>query len=143
MTSLEELAAGDTPNRVRLQLAHDESAPGQARSAARQALLGWRLPGLVDSVVLAVSELVTNAVRYGRPPVAMGLHRRGRQVQLAVHDGNPAEPHSDRSQTSPHAESGRGISIVNALADQVAVEQVPDDGKVIHAVFSVPPPQLP
>jgi anti-sigma regulatory factor (Ser/Thr protein kinase) len=33
--------------------------------------------------------------------------------------------------TSP----GRGLYIVNELADDVTVEQVPGDGKIIHADF--------
>jgi len=35
------------------------------------------------------------------------------------------------------AESGRGINIVNAIADEVGCEQVEDDGKIIFASFDI------
>lgn len=133
---------GDAPSPVQVALGQDEGAPGQARGVTRQALADWRLPGLVDAVVLAVSELVTNAVRHGWPPLSMELRRRPEQVRLAVHDGNPAEPSGPGGQAGPDAECGRGLSIVNALADEVVVEQVTDGGKVIYATFGIPPPDL-
>ena len=138
MTAPGELTTGDGPRPVRVDLAPDESAPGEARRVARQALAGWHLPGLVDAVVLAVSELVTNAVRHGRPPLAVELRRRPRQVQLAVHDANPTEPSGVHDDAAWHAESGRGLNIVETLADNVRLEQVPDDGKIIHALFDAP-----
>ena len=103
----------------------------------------WRLSHLVDAVVLAVSELVTNAVRYGRPPVFIELQRRPEQVRLAVHDGNPAEPSLEpgaaETGTDVEAESGRGLGIVHAVADKVNVEQVPGDGKIIQVTFTAEP----
>ena len=120
---------------VRVQLSQDQRAAGQARGAAREALVRWRLPHLVDAVVLAVSELVTNAVRHGWPPVSVELQRQEQQVHLHVHDGNPVEPPVPADEVDADAESGRGFGIVAAVADDVAVEQVADDGKVVHVVF--------
>ncbi len=143
MTSPGERTPDTAPEPVRVDLASDDSAPGQARRVTRQALLGWHLPGLVDSVVLAVSELVTNATRHGRPPLWLELRRRPEQIQLAVHDADPTEPPIAAGDAARDAESGRGLSIVDALADDLAVEQVTDDGKIIHAVFTTPQPDLP
>lgn len=124
---------------MRVDLAQDERAASQARRATRDALVKWRLPGLVDAVVLAVSELVTNATRHGRPPLSMGLQHQREQVRLEVHDGSPTEPPGLAGPTAaPDAESGRGLSIVQALADEVDVEQITDDGKIIHVTFGVP-----
>lgn len=119
---------------VRVDLDSTGQAPAQARRAVQRALLAWRLPALVDTVVLAVSELVTNAVRYGRPPVCVVLQRDRQEVHLDVHDGSPREPAGPR-RTSVIAESGRGMNIVHALAEQVDCEQIPDDGKIVHATF--------
>ncbi len=46
-----------------------------ARRAARRLLDRWQLSVLVDAVGLVVSELMTNAVRQGAPPVRMVLSR--------------------------------------------------------------------
>jgi anti-sigma regulatory factor (Ser/Thr protein kinase) len=124
---------------VHVELAQDRRAPADARRAAREALVRWRLPGLVDAVVLAVSELVTNAVRYGRPQVSLELWRQPEQVRVSVHDGDPTEPPTGGGEAGPDAESGRGLSIVQQLADEVAVEQVPDDGKIVRVSFDVSP----
>jgi anti-sigma regulatory factor (Ser/Thr protein kinase) len=130
--------SGDVTRPVQVELAQDDGTPGRARRVTRDALLDWHLPGLVDVVVLVVSELVTNAVRYGRPPLSMELRRRPREVRLAVHDGNPTEPVAPGGTAAAHAESGRGMGIVGVLADDVVVEQVTDDGKIIHAAFCIP-----
>ena len=123
---------------MHVDLAQDRNAPADARRATQDTLVRWRLPGLVDTVVLAVSELVTNAVRYGRPRVSLELRRQAQQVRVDVHDGNPTEPPSLAGEVGPDAESGRGLAIVQALADDVAVEQVPDDGKIVRASFDAP-----
>lgn len=119
---------------VDVALPDDLTAPGAARSVVREALERWRLPVLRDAVVLAVSELVTNAVRHGRPPVQLTVLLRRGAVQVDVRDHDPAPPG-----TSPlpddDAESGRGVAIVAGLADASGVEQLPDDGKVVHARF--------
>lgn len=128
--------AGDG-NAVRVDFARDQRAVGQARRAMRAALLGWRLPRLVDTVVLVTSELVTNAIRYGRPPLSVQLRRSPRQVQLDVHDGNPVELPVVLGEAAAEVESGRGLGIVLALADEVTVEQVTGDGKIIHVTFGL------
>lgn len=123
------------PDRVRVPLGDDLRAPGQARRAVREVLLSWRLPGLVDAVVLSVSELVTNALRHGRPPVHLVLHRHRSSVRLDVHDARPTLPPGQRGTGGDDAESGRGLHIVQSLAAEVGCEAVTGDGKVVHASF--------
>jgi anti-sigma regulatory factor (Ser/Thr protein kinase) len=126
------------PDPARLTVDEDLGSVGRTRSAVRDVLESWRLPQLVDSVVLAVSELVTNALRHGRPPVAVVLHREVDGVAVDVHDDDPLTPPADRTAADVDAESGRGLDIIEILADRVSYEQVPDDGKVVRAVFSTP-----
>ncbi|MCW2778342.1 MAG: hypothetical protein JWN17_2067, partial [Frankiales bacterium] len=73
--------------RVEVDLPSDLSAPGSARRAVRPLLLRWRLGELCEPVLLTVSELVTNAVRYGRAPVRLSMRRCARGVAVGVHDG--------------------------------------------------------
>ena len=130
----EELQAPVDDELVSVELRPDQQAPGQARQATREALSRWQLPSLVDRVVLVVSELVTNSVRYGRPPLRLVLTRCSRSVRVDVHDAVAAGPQLC-GPASPDAESGRGLLIVSAVADSVGVEQVPGDGKHVFADF--------
>ena len=120
---------------VHIDLSPGPRAPSDARRATREALRRWELHALVDRVVLVVSELVTNSVRYGRPPLRLVLTRRSRVVRVDVHDAVAAEPDLRCSPASPDAESGRGLLIVTTVADEVGVEQVPGDGKHVYAAF--------
>jgi anti-sigma regulatory factor (Ser/Thr protein kinase) len=120
---------------VQVDLDSDPHAPAEARQATRDVLARWRLPALIDTVVLAVSELVTNAIRHGRPPVGLTLRRREQDLRVDVHDADPREPPRGQATSVAEAESGRGMDIVAALAGEVGVEQIPDDGKVVFASF--------
>ena len=127
---------GEETTAVHVDLPQDLTAAGAARSASRSALRRWRLPGLVDPVLLAVSELVGNAVRHGRPPVDLRLRRRGSGVRVDVHDDAPEDPatraHSDE------AESGRGLLLVEAVSTETGVEHIEGDGKVVWAQIEAP-----
>ena len=123
---------------ARFDLAGDGRAPGQARGNVRQILALWQLPALVDSVTLAVSELVTNAVRHGRPPLFLLLRREKDHVRLAVHDASATEPAAHGATADQDAENGRGLDIVSALAADMGCEQIPGDGKMMYASFNTP-----
>jgi anti-sigma regulatory factor (Ser/Thr protein kinase) len=57
-------------------------------------------------------------------------------VRVDVHDAVAQVPslHGPR-QVDEDRESGRGLLIVSATADEVGVEQVPGDGKHVYASF--------
>ena len=124
---------------VRIDLPADLTAPRAARAAVRTTLGRWRLHPLVESVTLAVSELVGNAVVHGRPPVGLVLSRGRRSLRAGVHDRSPGIPGPGGSAALDDAESGRGLAIVSALADDSGVESVPQDGKIVYATFATPP----
>jgi anti-sigma regulatory factor (Ser/Thr protein kinase) len=123
---------------VGMSLPNDATAPGEARDAVRATLTRWRLPALVDACVLTVSELVTNAVRYGLPPLGLVMRRRKGAVRIDVSDARP-EPLGAMgvSQPDQFAESGRGLAIVREVADDLGSEHIPGDGKNVYASWNV------
>jgi two-component sensor histidine kinase len=77
---------------------------------------------------LIVTEIVTNALVHGGPGVVVWLHRRGGRLHGEVFDGNREWPRGFDSALSE--ESGRGLRIVDAVADAWGVEQR-DVGKAV------------
>ncbi|MGQ4384004.1 ATP-binding protein [Streptomyces sp. SAS_270] len=100
-----------------------------------------------DAALLVVSELVTNAVRHG--PV---LEREVEIAVTALHDGSCLVEVRDESTTVPHVrpandgqgeqeESGRGLSLVGALAEAWGVARHRDGrGKTVWALLPSPAP---
>ena len=73
-----------------------------------------------DEAVLITSELCTNAFVHGRPPVVLRARIAGAVLRIEVenrNDGEGGELESPRSMPSPDAEGGRGLAIVEAVAD--------------------------
>jgi anti-sigma regulatory factor (Ser/Thr protein kinase) len=75
---------------------------------------------LTDRAVLLVSELVTNAILHGagRPQVTVELFDDGARISVA--DDDPSLPY--RAPAGADATSGRGISIVEGIADEWGAE---------------------
>ncbi|MET7860671.1 SpoIIE family protein phosphatase [Streptomyces sp. NPDC005318] len=103
------------PDRVATwELAHDRTTPAIARTLVRDRLDGWNLDDeTVQATELIVSELVTNAVRYGTPPLQLRLIL-DRSLTCEVHDSSAVSPHLRHARTVD--EGGRGLFIVSQLA---------------------------
>ena len=97
---------------------------------------GWR--DHVDTAVLLVSELVTNAVRHARGPCSLVVSFDDDVVEFCVEDGDPHVPVARTA--GPLEESGRGFLLVGALADRWGVRPTPD-GKATWFVLSRNPSQ--
>jgi anti-sigma regulatory factor (Ser/Thr protein kinase) len=111
--------------RVRVDLRSAPQAPRLSRAVVTDVLLGVGLPELVDTAVLLVSELVTNALRYGGGPRELLVQVDGEAVDVGVRDSSPQPPHPV-AQGGPGAvlvvngglaENGRGLLLVELLAD--------------------------
>lgn len=63
-----------------------------ARSFLHDRLAVWGLLAQLDDAGLVVSELVTNAVVHGQPPVVLVLSWAGGVVEMAVRDASTDEP---------------------------------------------------
>jgi anti-sigma regulatory factor (Ser/Thr protein kinase) len=80
---------------------------------------------ILDDALLLISELVTNAVRHGSPPILLALECDGEGLRVRVRDGAPALPRPRDS--IPEDEGGRGLALVDALSDAWGAEPVVDE----------------
>jgi anti-sigma regulatory factor (Ser/Thr protein kinase) len=91
-----------------------EGASLARRAMARAADL-WRLDReMTDTALLLVSELVTNAILHGTPPVRLSLRLDRDRLRVEVTDSSPALPELTRPE--PDQIGGRGLQIVQLLA---------------------------
>jgi anti-sigma regulatory factor (Ser/Thr protein kinase) len=104
------------------------TAVAQARDLIRDRLLAWGLHGLADAVELLVSELVTNALRYGIAPFGLRMTRDAHSVMVEVSDGNPTVPRLRNVQVGD--EGGRGLHLVDELSADWGVRSHPQ-GKTV------------
>ncbi|MFF0001778.1 SpoIIE family protein phosphatase [Streptomyces avermitilis] len=95
------------------ELAAAPESVGQARAWVAQRLDAWGLGELTFTTELLVSELLTNAIRYGMPPVGLRLIR-DRSLICEVSDGSSTSPHVRRALDTD--EGGRGLFMVTQFA---------------------------
>ncbi|MFK0288780.1 SpoIIE family protein phosphatase [Streptomyces sp. NPDC090499] len=108
----------------------DHRAPHIGRRLTRQALDGWGLAHLSDSAQLLVSELVTNAVNAAAAilePIEVRMLRT-HVLRCEVQDRSTQMPR--QLQVHGLQESGRGLAVVNQLADRWGVSRLVG-GKVV------------
>ena len=110
-------------------LAQHPTSVGAARRFVRDVLMSRQVPdGVVDTVELLTSEVVTNAIVHADSgPVLVVRILRGR-VRVEVQDTSPSVP--VRRFVGPMAPSGRGMAIVDELSRDWGVEHVPQGKRV-------------
>ncbi|MGW7543188.1 SpoIIE family protein phosphatase [Streptomyces sp. NPDC054770] len=96
-------------------LPSDPAAVAGARVEVEARLAAWRLSEVAFTAELVISELVTNAIRYGQPPIQLRLIRDGALI-CEVSDSNSTAPHLRRART--YDEGGRGLLLVAQFADR-------------------------
>lgn len=106
----------------RVTLSAGLHAPADAR-----AWIGSRTPPVPDDILedtlLVASELVTNAVRHGRPDVTLTVGIAADRVRIEVYDGGDDLPVVPAGQPSVDRPTGRGLLIVAATATDWGVER--------------------
>jgi len=126
--------AGDgTAEPLEVVLTGQPQSAGSARSALRELLAPYQLDA--DAALLMVSELVGNAVRYaGGGEIVVRARLSDGRLRVEVVDGSAVVP----PQPVPpvlDAEGGRGLLLVEALADRWGAE-VDAEGKCLW--FEIP-----
>jgi anti-sigma regulatory factor (Ser/Thr protein kinase) len=91
-----------------------EGASFARRVTSRAAEL-WRLDReLTETALLLVSELATNAIQHGAPPVRLSLRLNADRLRVEVTDSSPTLPRV--GQPGPDQVGGRGLPLVQQLA---------------------------
>jgi anti-sigma regulatory factor (Ser/Thr protein kinase) len=114
---------------VSWDLSTDPAVVAEARTRASAQLAAWDLEAYTFVTELVVSELVTNAIRYGGEPIRLRLIR-DRSLICEVSDGSSTAPHLRRAHTFD--EGGRGLLLVAQLTQGWGTRQTPT-GKTIWA----------
>ncbi|MFE2922337.1 SpoIIE family protein phosphatase [Streptomyces goshikiensis] len=107
----------------------DPAEVSGVRAAATRRLTDWGLEEQAFAAELMLSELVTNAVRYGTEPIRVRLIL-DRTLICEVSDGSSTAPHLRRAASTE--EGGRGLFLVAQLAHAWGTRYTPH-GKVIWA----------
>ncbi|MCZ2527235.1 ATP-binding protein [Streptomyces sp. HB2AG] len=131
------------------------NASCRARALVAAALADWKLLPLVDDAVMCVAELVGNAARHAGSPVGIGVSdrrvsvgvscRRYSALFIEVGDDDPRFPVLPGSLPPAEApcdvtgleDGGRGLAIVDALADALWWRRTGNGGKVVLCRFDL------
>ncbi|MFF4425756.1 SpoIIE family protein phosphatase [Streptomyces sp. NPDC001549] len=117
----DQVAAWDIPA--------DPAAVSDARRYASDQLTAWGLDHAIFTTELVVSELVTNAIRYGGSPIQLRLIRQATLI-CEVSDASNTAPHLRRARMSD--EGGRGLLLVAQLTERWGT-RFTGSGKIIWA----------
>ncbi|MFF7188895.1 SpoIIE family protein phosphatase [Streptomyces sp. NPDC008222] len=118
-------------------LEHEPRAVATARTHTQHQLRDWGVDEeSAYTAEVIVSELVTNAVRYGAPPLQLRLIK-DRTLTCEVNDSGYSAPRLRHAKTVD--EGGRGLFIVAQLTHNWGV-RYSADGKTVWAEQALPPP---
>ncbi|MEU9381783.1 SpoIIE family protein phosphatase, partial [Streptomyces sp. NPDC048279] len=113
----------------------DPEHVARARALTTGQLGAWQLDDLSFTTELVVSELVTNAIRYGGSPIQLRLIRDTTMLICEVSDGSSTAPHLRRARVFD--EGGRGLLLVAQLTQRWGTRQT-SAGKTIWCEQALP-----
>ncbi len=104
-------------------------------------------PELRDNAQLALSEVVTNAILHGRPPVTVRLRGTASHPRVEVRDASPEQPAFPEVEVGQEflgdlPTFGRGLAIVAHTSEAWGAER-DGEGKLVWFVPSTTPPASP
>ena len=99
-----------------------DHAPRQARLFVKECLAAWGLTGITDPLVLAVSELTTNAVTHGTGAINVTLRTNDRRVRIQVENLGAGTPVMRAPESPERITGGMGLRLVDTVADDWGVD---------------------
>jgi PAS domain S-box-containing protein len=119
---------------VSWDLPSDPSVVSTARSLVTRQLTAWDMDEATFTTELIASELVTNAIRYAKPPVRLRLIR-SHVLTCEVSDGSSTSPRLRHARSTD--EGGRGLLLVARCSERWGTRYT-DDGKTVWVEQSIP-----
>lgn len=138
----------DAPSVMALALTPGPQPAKNARRFTRSTLTRWGLNPLIDDAEVIVAEFVANAMCHagqdspqdgergparGDTRIGLRLFRRAGEVMCAVLDPSDAAP--ELKAPTQDAECGRGLQLVDALADVWGWSPMVGRGKAVWAIL--------
>lgn len=114
-----------------IRLICDVRSVPEARHFVTDAVHRWTGPGDLSDAELLTTEVVTNAVVHGGTDVDLAVSYDPKTEMITVEVRDHGRERIHRPELDQHATSGRGLSIVDRVADSWGVDEVPGDGKVV------------
>ncbi|MFJ5231825.1 SpoIIE family protein phosphatase [Kitasatospora sp. NPDC088391] len=118
-------AGGRAAQQLRRRIGQADLARiSELRGELRDALRRWGVPELIDTAELLASELVTNAIRHTDRDAMFTarLYQDAGRARLRVEVEDESDLWPTRRTPGEQASSGRGLMLVEALADAWGVE---------------------
>ena len=90
-----------------------------------------------EDACLLATELVTNGLLHGGGPLAMTVSVRNQRLRIAVSDSEPRRK-PRQQQRGLNAEGGRGLTLVDAIAEAWGVKRVRwHRGKIVWCELAI------
>lgn len=121
------------PDRPELLLPSPTDSPARARSFARAHGCTEHAAQVLDDALLLISELITNSVLHGGPPILLAIECDGEGLRVRVRDGSTTLPQARNALSGD--EGGRGLTLVDLLTDTWGVDPVEDEHGIGKAVW--------
>ncbi|WP_328724214.1 ATP-binding protein [Streptomyces sp. NBC_00259] len=120
----------------RKYFSHQFESVRHARDFASETLRAWDRLDIAEDIRLCLSELASNALTHADGPgrgfmVRLAADPAG--IRLEVHDAGAGQPNTSRP--NDEATSGRGLMIVEELADDWGIEKRKPFGKIVWSYF--------
>ena len=124
----------ESAREARLHLRSDVACLGEGRRFVARTLRDWDVDAArIESVTLVANELVANAIVHAHSAPMLSLSESGDDLVLHVADNSCVAP---VLQTPGRDEfSGRGLRLVDALADRWGVD-IGESGKSVWVAFA-------